>query len=232
MGNIGGSISHEYQFPSEIGEDRIFLCKKCHYSANIELSGTEKCPKCHTAGDGTVISAGIEVGHTFLLGEKYSAPLKSKVLGVDGKPSVLQMGSYGLGVSRILAAAVEVLSSENAMRWPVSIAPYSVAIIPPKGGSKEEPFTGDYSNQIYSSLEEQLPVLKGDVLIDDRTQLTIGKRLIEAKRVGYPLIIVVGGRAKEHPPTFELHDLSRNTQFDFTHTEIYNYIEQKMMMLH
>lgn len=220
-------MSHEYHFLSGIGEDKIFLCKKCNYSANTELSGTEKCPKCNTTADENVISAGIEVGHTFLLGEKYSGPLKTKFLGVDGKTNMLQMGSYGLGASRILAAAVEVLSSENAMRWPISIAPYSVAIIPPKKGSKEEPLTGGYSKQIYFYLE-QLPVLKRDILVDDRTQFTIGKRLLEAKRVGYPFIIVVGGRATENPAIFELHDLLSNTRFEFTHTEIYNYIEQKM----
>jgi prolyl-tRNA synthetase len=73
-----------------------------------------------------------KVGHTFLLGDKYSKPLKATYLSSNGKPEVLQMGSYGLGLSRILAAAVEVLSSEQEIRWPPSLAPYNVIILPPK----------------------------------------------------------------------------------------------------
>lgn len=72
------------------------------------------------------------MGHTFLLGDKYSKPLKAFYLTQENKPNVLQMGSYGLGLSRIIAAAVEVLSSEHEIRWPKILAPYTVVIIPPK----------------------------------------------------------------------------------------------------
>lgn len=75
------------------------------------------------------------MGHTFLLGDKYSKPLNATYLSPDATPIVLQMGSYGIGMSRILAASVEVLSLEQEMRWPDALAPYSVIIIPSKVGT-------------------------------------------------------------------------------------------------
>lgn len=76
----------------------------------------------------------LQVGHTFLLGDKYSVPLHATYLTDTKEPTNLQMGSYGLGLSRILAASLEVLSSEQEMRWPDALVPYTVLIIPPKVG--------------------------------------------------------------------------------------------------
>lgn len=67
-----------------------------------------------------------------MLGDKYSKPLKAKFLSKEGKPEILQMGCFGLGLSRIIAASVEVLSSEQEMRWPDALAPYNTVILPPK----------------------------------------------------------------------------------------------------
>lgn len=72
------------------------------------------------------------MGHTFLLNDKYSKPLNAKFKSKNGKPELLYMGSYGLGLTRILAASVEVLSSETEIRWPDVLAPYNVVILPPK----------------------------------------------------------------------------------------------------
>lgn len=72
------------------------------------------------------------MGHTFYLGNKYSKPLRAHYLSQKGKPEILQMGSYGLGLSRIVAASLEVLSTEIEIGWPDVIAPYNVIIIPPK----------------------------------------------------------------------------------------------------
>lgn len=70
-----------------------------------------------------------------MLGDKYSKPLKAYYLSHDGKPLTIQMGCYGIGISRIIAAAIEVLSEENEMRWPLAIAPYKLIIIAPKVSS-------------------------------------------------------------------------------------------------
>lgn len=127
---MGGYLSHEYHYISEIGEDHILNCSNCGCWSNTEL-GKGKCPKCNKTGN-VNIQNGIEVGHTFLLGDKYSKPLKAVYLSKKQKFVTLQMGSYGLGLSRIMAAAIEVLSNDYEMRWPIALAPFTVLIVPSK----------------------------------------------------------------------------------------------------
>ncbi|OWF43060.1 proline--tRNA ligase, mitochondrial [Mizuhopecten yessoensis] len=112
-GNIGGSMSHEFQIRADIGEDTIHVCKKFVMFTD---------PYCFFSF--------IKVGHSFLLGTKYSEPFNAKCVDKASKPSFYQMGCYGLGVSRIMQACVEVLSEANMIAWPRLIAPYQICIIP------------------------------------------------------------------------------------------------------
>ncbi|ENN82011.1 hypothetical protein D910_01763 [Dendroctonus ponderosae] len=176
-GAMGGNLSHEYHYPAAIGDDKILLCHQCNHATNTELTGKHKCSKCGESENISIESA-IEVGHTFLLGDKYSKPLKSVYLNENGKPEDLQMGSYGIGVSRILGAVLECLSSEEELRWPDSIAPYNVVIITPKKGSKEDQLIGNLGENLYRNLESFMPNLKNDIILDDRTEWTIGRRNI------------------------------------------------------
>lgn len=202
-GNIGGTLSHEFQLPTDVGEDRLLLCGNCSFSANVETlsSGTTHCPQCKTGA--LVESKGIEVGHTFYLGKKYSSVFKATFSNPQNKPSVTEMGCYGLGVSRILAAAIEVLSTDEGIRWPGLIAPYQICVLPPKKGSKVEG-AAVLAEELVDSLGEDFPHLRGEIVLDDRTQMTIGKRLKDASRLGYPYVIVVGEAALQNPPTFEV----------------------------
>ncbi|CAH0553947.1 unnamed protein product [Brassicogethes aeneus] len=225
-GNIGGSISHEFHYQADIGEDKILTCSECGYSANTELSGDCSCPKCKSKNIN--ISSGIEIAHTFLLGDKYSKPLKATFLNIKGKPEVLQMGCFGIGISRIMAAAVEVMSLEQEIRWPDAIAPFNVIILPPKFGSKEEQSTKNLSEKLYTAIEN-LPNLKDNILIDDRISLTIGRRFLEAKRIGYRFIIVIGKTSTENVPLFELNDLKLNIQMHLTESELLCYIKDNLI---
>uniref|UniRef100_A0A8C7Z7K1 proline--tRNA ligase n=1 Tax=Oryzias sinensis TaxID=183150 RepID=A0A8C7Z7K1_9TELE len=202
-GNIGGTLSHEFQLPTDVGEDRLLLCGNCSFSANVETlsSGTTHCPQCKTGA--LVESKGIEVGHTFYLGKKYSSIFKATFSNPQNKPSVTEMGCYGLGVSRILAAAIEVLSTDEGIRWPGLIAPYQICVLPPKKGSKIEG-AAVLAEELVDSLGEDFPHLRGEIVLDDRTQMTIGKRLKDASILGYPYVIVVGEAALQNPPTFEV----------------------------
>ncbi|KAM9383709.1 putative proline--tRNA ligase, mitochondrial [Pholidichthys leucotaenia] len=202
-GNIGGTLSHEFQLPADIGEDRLLICGNCFFSANVETvtSETMDCPQCKT---GTLSkSKGIEVGHTFYLGKKYSHIFKASFWNAQSKPTIAEMGCYGLGVTRILAAAIEVMSTEEGIRWPGLIAPYQACVLPPKKGSKMEEATV-LAEELVHILGETLPHLRGEVILDDRTHMTIGKRLKDASRLGYPYIIVVGQGALEETPRFEV----------------------------
>uniref|UniRef100_A0A8C8ST46 Probable proline--tRNA ligase, mitochondrial n=1 Tax=Pelusios castaneus TaxID=367368 RepID=A0A8C8ST46_9SAUR len=206
-GSIGGSMSHEFQLPAGIGEDRLMICSNCSFSANVETINPDQtdCPACK--GKLTEIK-GIEIGHTFYLGTKYSSVFNAIFHTAQNKHALTEMGCYGLGITRILAASVEVLSTEDSIRWPSLIAPYQVCFIPPKKGSKEE-LGMVLMDSLYKSVVEAVPQIKGDAVLDDRTELTIGKRLKIANRLGYPYVIIAGKKVFNNPPEFEVW--SQNT---------------------
>ncbi|OXB51380.1 hypothetical protein ASZ78_008785 [Callipepla squamata] len=208
-GTIGGTASHEFQLPADIGEDRLVLCPAGHFAANVEMLAEERTA-CPTCGEKLTQSRGIEVGHTFYLGTKYSSVHNAVFYTPENKPQLAEMGCYGLGVTRILAASIEVLSTEDSIRWPSLIAPYQVCFIPPKKGSKEEQGTA-LLERLYDDVAQALPRLVGDTVLDDRTQMTIGRRLKDANKLGYPYVVIAGRRVCEEPPAFEVWDQSCGT---------------------
>ncbi|XP_074859594.1 putative proline--tRNA ligase, mitochondrial [Carettochelys insculpta] len=201
-GSIGGSMSHEFQLPAAIGEDKLMICSNCSFSANVETINPDQtdCPVCKQKLGET---KGIEVGHTFYLGTKYTSVFNVTFHTAENKPVIAEMGCYGLGITRILAASIEVLSMEDSIRWPNLIAPYQVCLIPPKKGSREERGEALMDN-LYDSIVEAVPWIKGDAVLDDRTHLTIGKRLKDANRLGYPYVIIAGKKVFYNPPEFEV----------------------------
>lgn len=224
-GNIGGSFSHEYHYPAAIGQDTLLLCKICGTAMNSELITNSEDVTCTKCGGEVSKTKGIEVGHTFLLGTKYSEPLHCCYQNENGKPSLVQMGCYGIGVSRVLAAAVEVLSSEKGIRWPWVLSPFKVCLISPKKGSKEAKATSwvDYLARTIDSL----PNFQDDVITDDRDKLTIGKRVMEAKKTGYPIIIIVGKNACEPMPLFEVIDVINNDTQLLSQTQLLDYLKNR-----
>ncbi|XP_056133676.1 probable proline--tRNA ligase, mitochondrial [Lampris incognitus] len=202
-GNIGGKLSHEFQLPADIGEDRLLVCGTCSFSANEETMSSRQtnCPQCKTGK--LVESKGIEVGHTFYLGTKYSHIFNAAFSNSQNKPTIIEMGCFGLGVTRILAAAIEVMSTEEGIRWPGLLAPYQVCVLPPKKGSRVDEVAG-LAVELAQTLGGTLPHLRGEVVLDDRTQMTIGKRLKDAQRLGYPYVVVVGQSTLEETPKFEV----------------------------
>lgn len=211
---MGGLASHEYHLPATIGDDLLIQCPSCGYATNKELVGDTDpaaCSKCESTK--IVQTQGIEVGHTFLLGEKYSKILGANVVLDDGSIEPLIMGCYGIGITRTVAASIEVLSSETEIRWPSALAPFLICIIPPKRGSQEETAGQTITMALYEALNK-LPAFNNNVLIDDRFQLTIGKRLMMSKRMGYPIIIVVGNNCINATPTVEVHLTNSATQID------------------
>jgi prolyl-tRNA synthetase len=222
-GVMGGKTSHEYQILTSIGEDQIVTCDKCQRAVNKELclSDGKICEKC--TADCLKQHQGIEIGHTFILEDKYSKVLKATFLSKAGKPVPLQMGCYGIGVTRLIAACIEHLSSEHEIRWPAALAPFSVCIIPPKEGSKEESSVSHFTDEIYQQLD--------DAVVDDRTSMTIGKRLMEAKKLGIPHIIVIGAKAAETEPKVEVIDTANNFSTDMTICDAINAVKANKVRL-
>ena len=147
-------------------------------------------------GQGTLtIKRGIEVGHIFQLGQKYSEALGCKVLGEDGKPLIVTMGCYGIGVTRVVAAAIEQNFDDNGILWPETIAPFTVAIVPMNAA--KSPRAVAASEELYAELKAQ----GYDVLLDDRNERP-GVKFADLELIGVPHRIVIGERGLD-AGTFE-----------------------------
>lgn len=159
--------------PSQIADIRV-------------ITDGDVCPKC---GEQIKTAQGIEVGHIFKLGTKYSEALGLTFQDENGQPQVVTMGSYGIGVSRCLAAAVEQNYDDNGIIWPVSIAPYQVIVVPVN--TKEETQV-KLAEEIYEDLKKQ----GVEVLLDDRGERA-GVKFKDADLIGIPVRIVVGKKCGE-----------------------------------
>ena len=151
------------------------------YVEAAEVKAGDACPKC---ANPVVIDRAIEIGHIFQLGRKYAQSLDLTVLDKAGKPVVVTMGSYGIGVSRAVAAIAEQSYDELGLCWPSEIAPADVHIV--ATGKEDQPF--DVAEQIAKDLEA-----KGlEVLLDDRRDASAGVKFKDAELIGIPKIIIVG----------------------------------------
>ena len=151
------------------------------YVEAAEVKAGDNCPKCAKP---VIIDRAIEIGHIFQLGQKYAKSLGLSVLDKEGKPVVVTMGSYGIGVSRAVAAIAEQTYDELGLCWPAEIAPADVHIV--ATGKEDEPF--EVAEQIAKDLEA-----KGlEVLLDDRREASAGVKFKDAELIGISKIIIVG----------------------------------------
>ncbi len=141
----------------------------------------DPCPKCK---DGhLVMTRGIEVGHIFQLGTKYSEKMKATFLDENGKEKPFIMGCYGIGIGRTAAAAIEQNHDEDGIKWPPSITPYHIAIVPVNIEDKDQSKVAEEMYQVLSS--------KFQVILDDRNE-RIGVKLKDIDLIGFPIKIIVG----------------------------------------
>jgi prolyl-tRNA synthetase len=151
------------------------------YVEAAEVKAGDSCPKCQKP---VIIDRAIEIGHIFQLGKKYAQSLDLTVLDKEGKPVVVTMGSYGIGVSRAVAAIAEQTYDELGLCWPAEVAPADVHII--ATGREDQPF--EVAHQLGVELEA-----KGlEVLLDDRREASAGVKFKDAELIGIPKIIIVG----------------------------------------
>ena len=147
-----------------------------------EATATDTCPTC---GGALRFESSIEVGHIFKLGTKYSEPLGARFLDEDGREKPLVMGSYGIGLGRIMAAAVEQGNDENGIVWPRTIAPYDVHIVVLPG-----------AEEIAQQAADALSAAGLDVLLDDRDQRA-GEKFADADLIGCPIRVTAGKKSLE-----------------------------------
>ena len=196
-GAIGGDASEEFHVLAENGEDTIAISDASEFAINTELllnegediSTLEGKPS--PDGNGVIeIKKGIEVGHIFQLGKIYTELMKVNVLNQEGRAVDLFMGCYGIGVSRIVAAAIEQNNDGKGILWPESIAPYEVNIV--AIGYTKEPKIADAAN----NLSEQLQSMGYEVIVDDRKD-GYGTKMKDAELIGIPVNIIIGNKFLE-----------------------------------
>jgi prolyl-tRNA synthetase len=209
-GPIGGDLSHEFIILADTGEsavyvDRAFLDMDL-LSASVDYddvaalqAAVDRCTKIYAAtdekhdpgmaaklGDRLVTARGIEVGHIFYFGTKYSAPMKAAVTGANGEAITLEGGSYGIGVSRLVGAIIEASHDANGIIWPDSVAPFDVGLVNLRSGDAK---CDAASAETYAKLQSAGKA----VLYDDRAE-SAGAKFASMDLIGLPWQVVIGPR--------------------------------------
>lgn len=207
-GPIGGDLSHEFIILAETGESQVFCDKQwleldvladnpdangdlkdffakytSVYAATEEMHDAANCP---VPAEQLETARGIEVGHIFYFGTKYSAPMGAVVTGPDGQPVTVEMGSYGIGVSRVVAALIEASHDDAGIIWPDQVAPFKVALINLKADDETCRTTCD-------DLYARLQAAGVEVIYDDRNERP-GAKFADMDLIGIPWQLTVGPR--------------------------------------
>tara|TARA_B100000700_G_scaffold149338_1_gene166145 strand:+ start:2501 stop:3829 length:1329 start_codon:yes stop_codon:yes gene_type:complete len=231
-GPIGGNLSHEFIILAETGESKIYTDKRIFdvNSSDIKLEKNsllelrKRFEKYYAVTDekynekdfyknvleqDRLNTKGIEVGHIFYFGDKYSKPMKASV-DFRGKKEFVKMGSYGIGVSRLVGAIIEAKydDKKEIMKWPISVAPFDCAIIPIV--SKNDNSNLDKANKILHKFNEK----KIDTIIDD-TDENISSKIKKFNLMGIPYQIIIGKSSEENIYEFkEVDGDSENLSID------------------
>ena len=226
-GPIGGNLSHEFIILAETGESKIFADKRIF---DLNSDGTKlekksledlrkKYEKFYSVTDdkfnkedfeknvlekNRLITKGIEVGHIFYFGDKYSKPMNAAV-DFNGKKEFVKMGSYGIGVSRLVGAIIEAKynDKEGIMKWPMSVTPYDCAIIPMI--NKNDKSNLEKSIKIYELLKSK----NIETIIDD-TDENISAKIKKFNLIGLPYQLIIGSKSEGN--LYEFKEVDGETQ--------------------
>ncbi len=227
-GPIGGNLSHEFIILAETGESKIFADKRIfeldysdtslekksletlrkkydqYYSVTDEKFNKKEFEK-NVSEENRLITKGIEVGHIFYFGDKYSKPMNASVDLPGGMKQFVKMGSYGIGVSRLVAAIIEAKYDDKneIMKWPLSVAPYDLALIPMY--NKNDNSALEKANNIYLELKKN----NIDVLIDDSDE-NFSSKIKKMNLIGCPFQIIIGKKSERD--IFEFREINKNTE--------------------
>lgn len=207
-GPIGGDLSHEFIILADTGESEVFchkdlleidvLGESVDYDSDLQpvvdrwtnmyAATDEKYDPAEAAklGDNLIKARGIEVGHIFYFGTKYSKAMNASVVGPDGDQVFPEMGSYGIGVSRLVGGLIEAFHDENGIVWPEAVAPFGAGIINLKSGDEA-------CDTVSADLYAKLQAAGCDPIYDDR-DVRAGAKFADMDLIGIPWQIVVGPR--------------------------------------
>ncbi len=199
-GAIGGSLSHEFHVLADTGESAIFYDKKFDelaqkpdfdikemqkiYAMADEMHDEKNCP---IAPDQLASRRGIEVGHIFNFGQKYSKAMEASVMGTGGEKIYPNMGSYGIGVSRLVGAIIEASHDASGIIWPKSVAPFQIALINVKSGD-------ELCDKVCQEIYDRFSAQNIEVIYDD-TKSGLGQKFAIMDLIGIPTQIIVGPKS-------------------------------------
>ena len=213
-GEIGGSLSHEYHVLADSGEDEIGYCDEEDYAANVEMIEGNTAPN----GGKLSFTRGIEVGHIFQLGDKYSKSMNCTVLNDKGDSIYPLMGCYGIGISRIMASSIEQNHDESGIIWPEPLAPFQIIIVALNKNTEDTTLTK--SRKIYHQLLES----GYEVLLDDRNERA-GVKFADADLLGIPKRLIVSERGLDNQ-TIELNFRDEKNKIDVPFEQLVDYLEK------
>ncbi len=225
-GPIGGDLSHEFVILADTGESKIYADKNIfeidlnqyEFSNDSLKKMREDFQKIYAVTDekyreedfnekvkkeNQVITKGIEVGHIFYFGDKYSKPMNCSIDDKDGKKTSVKMGSYGIGVSRLVGAVIEAKYNNDVMKWPKTISPFDVVILPSINKNNTENL--EKAERIYKELKKQ----NIDVLLDDVDE-NMSNKFKKHDLIGVPYQIIIG--TKSDKDSFEFKELNSKSE--------------------
>lgn len=199
-GAIGGDLSHELLIVADTGETTIYYDQAFEaveidklqgvddllsiYAKTDEVHDPDNCP---LSPPSLKMARGIEVGHIFHIGKKYTEAFNAQITGEDGKTFAPEMGCYGIGVARIVAGIIEANHDESGIKWPIQVAPFSIALINLKPNDQA---SSTYCETLYRDLQSQ----GHDILYDDRENESPGAKFASMDLIGIPWQVVIGPR--------------------------------------
>ena len=225
-GPIGGDLSHEFIILADTGESEIYADKKIFEIDLKNYSGSESSLQkmrddytniysvtddkfnekefnAKVTKENQLKTKGIEVGHIFYFSDKYSKPMNCLIDDKNGKKTSVKMGSYGIGVSRLVGATIEANYINDVMKWPKSISPFDVVIIPSISKNNRENL--EKAEKIYKELKKQ----NIDVLLDDVDE-NMSNKFKKHDLIGIPYQIIIGSKSEEEK--FEFKELNSKSE--------------------
>ena len=218
-GAIGGDLSHEFQILAKTGESELAYASEL-VDQNLLEKSYEEINSMYSASDelidknksDVIIGRGIEVGHIFNFGTKYSKPLECYILNDKGKQITPFMGSYGIGISRLTAAIIEAFHDEKGIKWPYNISPFKINFI-----------TSSKTNSLedIKTIYDKFTLKYNNISIDDR-DLSLGRKIKDSELIGIPWAVIIGKNYEENKQ-FEIINRSSGEKLFLSREEIENF---------
>ena len=224
-GPIGGNLSHEFHILANTGESTLYYDErfieylnnedienlKCVYAVADDMHNITDCP---IPKEQVKISKGIEIGHIFYFGDKYSKPMKANILSKDNINVDIHMGSYGIGVSRLIGAIIEAFHDEKGIIWPEEVAPFKIGLI-----NLQLKDCQKVAEHIYENLEDH------QILYDDSNE-SVGVKLSRMDLIGLPWQIILGKKTVNNS-LIEVKNRSTGIVTHMTIEETLNFFKKK-----